>query len=145
MKFFQSVFVLLLLVALTSGCKKDDASTNSSGSTYTNKINIGTGVDYAKFLIVGETSTFTRIGSYATIYWRLESANDMGGSDVNIKIEKLTGTNYVTDTLATFPSTQNYGHIMISNISLQHTGSFKMTGILVNGNVAVASTNFTVQ
>ena len=96
-------------------------------------------------MIVGETSTFTRLGSYATIYWRLESANDMGGSAVNIKIEKLSGTNYVTDTVASFPSTQSYGHIMISNISLQHTGSFKMTGILVNGNIAVASTNFTVQ
>ena len=145
MKIILSVFVILLLVIITSGCKKDDTSTNSNSTTYSNKLNIGTSVDYSKFLIVGETSAFTRSGLSANIYWRLESANDMGGSSVNIKIEKLSGANYIPDTVANYTNPQNYGHIMISNIALQHTGSFKMTGILVNGNVTIASTNFTVQ
>jgi hypothetical protein len=143
MKIFYSVFVLLFLIIIISGCKKDSSPTTTS--EFSNKLNIGTSVDYSKFLIIGETATFTRTGLYANIFWRLESASDMGGSAVNIKIEKISGTTYTTDTVANYPSPQSYGHIMISNISLQHTGSFRMTGILVNGNVAVASTNFTVQ
>ena len=144
MKVIKSVFVLFLLVVIISGCKKNDSTTNPT-SEFSNKLQIGTGADYAHFAIAGETAAFTRSGLYANIYWRLESANDMGGSNVNMKVEKLVGSSYIADTVFAFTAAQSYGHIMMSSIALQHTGSFKMTGILVTGNVSVATTNFTVQ
>ena len=122
------------------GCNKNPSDSNSG---YSNKLTLGTGMN--GFNLVNEGTTFTRIGANATIYFRLESAADMAGSNVTINVEKnLSGTlsNY---TSFTFTNPQSYGHIFLSNFSIPDAGSFRATGILATGSVSVASKDFTVQ
>ena len=134
--------VLLLLLSF-SGCKKDDASTNAD--QYTDKLTVGLGLNSANlFQLVGEGSTFTYT-SNLMIYWRLESKDDMGGSSVTIKIEKLTSGTYTTVQSIPYPNPQSYGHIMLSSFPVTTTGSYRATGILTTGTKTVATCTFTVQ
>ncbi len=135
-----SVFIIISMVFI-SGCDKESNST-SNGDQFSNKLTLGTGMN--GFTINGETTTFSRIGGSAIIYWRLESAADMGGSAVRIEISKQSASGWISDNSITFPSTQNYGHIMLSSFSLTNTGNYRATGVLVTGNVTVASKDFTV-
>jgi hypothetical protein len=140
-----SMFVLFLFLMITSGCNKDNSNPSSGNDQFSKKLTLGTGADYSKFLITGESSSFNRMGGFVQIYWRLESSADMGGSAVNILIEKQSRSSYVNDTTFTYSNPQNSGHIMISNFSFTKMGNFRATGILVNGNIIVASKEFTVQ
>lgn len=141
MKYFVvGIFVCLFL--FTSGCKKDES--NPVEDEFSNNLIIGTGVDYSKFAISGEGTSFTKIGPSLTLYWRLESKNDMQGSAVKIKIEKQNAGVYAAYTEFSYNAAQDYGHIMISSFSLTESGSYKATGILVNGTVNVASKEFTI-
>jgi hypothetical protein len=134
--------VLLLLMSL-SGCKKDDASTNAD--QFTDKLTVGLGLNSTNlFQLVGEGSTFTYTPNLA-IYWRLESKDDMAGSTVTIKIEKLTNGTYATVQSIPYPNPQSYGHIMLSTFPITATGSYRATGILATGNKTVATCTFTVQ
>lgn len=139
-----SLSVLLVLALLGTGCKKDDESTNA-GDTYTNKLTLGTGANYQTFSLTGETTTFTRVGGTISIFWRLESAADMGGSGISIKVEK--NTSGTLSAFATYPysNPQNYGHIVLSSFSMTAAGSYRATGILTANNTSVASVDFTVQ
>jgi hypothetical protein len=141
--FFISIIALLIIIV--SGCKKDSSDPTSGNNQYSNKLTLGTGVDYSKFLITGEGVSFYKAGGSVQIFWRLESANDMAGSNVNIKIEKQSGGTFISDTTITYPNPQSYGHIMISSFTFSKTGNFRATGILINGNTSVASKEFSVQ
>lgn len=144
MKTFLLTIISLFLI-ISSGCKKESSNPSSGNDQYSNKLTLGTGADYSKFLITGESSSFNRVGGSAQIYWRLESTADMGGSAVNIKIEKQSGSSYVNDTTFTYSNPQSSGHIMISNFSFAQAGNFRATGILAEGSVTIASQNFSVQ
>ena len=122
-----------------SGC---DESSNSTSDQFSNKLTLGTGMN--GFTINGETTRFSLIGGRVTIYWRLESAADMGGSAVRIDINRQSVSGWTVDNSFTFPSTQNYGHIMLSSFFLTSAGNYRATGVLVTGNVTVASKDFTV-
>ena len=135
-------FIILMAVILVIGCKKSSNPT-SSGDQYSNTLTLGTGM--SGFTITGETTNFYRLGGQAIIYWRLESSADMAGSSVRIAIAKQGTNGFVSDTSFTFASTQSYGHIMLSSFALSEIGSFRATGILVTGNVTVATMNFTIQ
>ena len=135
-------FIMLMAVILIIGCKKS-SNPASSSDQYSNTLTLGTGM--SGFTITGETTNFYRVGGRATIYWRLESSADMAGSSVRIAIAKQGTNGFVSDTSFTFASTQSYGHIMLSSFALTATGSFRATGILVTGNVTVATKNFTIQ
>lgn len=132
--------LLLSLFLYSSDCKKDESPTSSD---YVNKLTLGTGA--SGFTLNGEATSFTLFGSSVTLYFRLESKDDMAGSDVQIKIEKSTASGYTFQQTFTFTATQNYGHIMLSGFS--HTfgkGEFRASGILANGNKFVASINYSV-
>lgn len=135
--------LLLLLLSLflySSDCKKDESP---SSSEFSNKLALGTGMN--GFNLNGEATSFTMIGSSITLYFRLESKDDMAGSNVQIKIEKSTTSGYSHQQTFTFEATQSYGHIMLSGFS--HTfgkGEFRASGILANGNKFVASINYNV-
>ncbi|MBU2446013.1 MAG: hypothetical protein KJ666_10670 [Bacteroidetes bacterium] len=138
----RKIFVLLLISVFlsSSDCKKDESPT---GSEFQNKLTLGTGM--TGFVLVGESTSFTMIGSSLNLYFRLEAKDDMAGSNVQIKIEKSTTSGYSHQQTFTFEATQSYGHIMLS--SFGHTfgkGEFKASGILVNGNKFVASINYIV-
>jgi hypothetical protein len=135
---------LLLTVVLTlqlSGCKSEDSST--SADSFGDNLTLGTGMNSSNFSLVGEGTTFK--GVNVNIYWRLESKDDMAGSFVNIKIEKLVSGVYTTFQTNSYPSTQSYGHIMLGSFALPQTGVFRATGILLATNKSVATRDFTLQ
>ena len=122
-------------------------SPTKSDTGFSNKLTLGTGLNSANpFNLTGEATSFAGGALLPlTLYWRLESSNDMAGSAVTIDIKKLSNTTYLSYKSQTYSSTQNYGHIMVSSISIDSAGSFRATGILVTGNKTVSSVDFTVQ
>jgi len=137
-----ALLMTVLLMLQLSGCAKEDSSTSPDSSA--DNLTLGTGINPSNlFELVGEGTTFK--GVNVDIYWRLESKDDMTGSAVKIKIEKLVSGVYSIFQTNSYSSTQNNGHIMISSFSLPQTGSFRATGILVATNKSIASRDFTVQ
>jgi hypothetical protein len=122
------------------GCNKNPSDSNSE---FSNKLTLGTGMN--GFNLVNEGTTFTRTGANAMIYFRLESAADMAGSNVTIKVEKNSSGTWSNYLSFPFTSIQSYGHIFLSGFSLSDAGSFRATGILATGSVTIASKDFTVQ
>jgi hypothetical protein len=141
MKLTQTLLFALTLVIVLAGCKKDDPT--SSSDQYTNKLTLGMGM--SGFTITTEATVFYAVAGRATVYWRLESAADMAGSSVTMKIERQAAGVFVTDTSITYTNPQSYGHIMLSSFTLPRTGSFRATGLLATGTVTVASQTFTIQ
>jgi len=135
------VFYLILCIGFFSiGCNKNSTDANSG---FSNKLTLGTGMN--GFSIVNEGTSFTRIGGNVTIYFRLESAADMAGSSVTIKIEKQSSGTWSSYNSFTFTNPQSYGHIVLSSFSMPDAGSFRADGILATGSVSVASKDFMVQ
>ena len=130
----KKIFILLLLALAVVSCSKKSDST----SEFSNNIRLGTGFTSNYMDLVGVGTSFPVESS---IYFRLESADDMGGSAVRIKIDKQDGTPYASNDYA---NPQSYGHILLSTFSIPTAGSYKATGILVTGLKTVASINFTV-
>lgn len=135
----QIALCIILIPLVVLGCKKDDA-TSTQADQFTNKLTVGTGI--SGFSLINESTTFYRVISSATVYWRLESAVDMAGSAVTIKIDRPSGSNYQT---LNFSNPQSYGHIMLSSMAIPDTGSFRATGILTATNSTVASIDFVVR
>jgi len=130
-------FLLLITLAVVSCSKKSDSP---SASAYSNKLALGTGLNPSNpFELTGVGTTFL---VSSVIYFRLESADDMGGSKIRIQIDKQDGTPY--STVPDYDNPQSYGHIFLSGFSLPDKGSYKATGILVTGLKTVASVNFTL-
>jgi hypothetical protein len=122
-------------------------SPTKSDNAFSNKLTLGTGLSSANpFNLTGVGISFPGGALLPlTLYWRLESSDDMAGSNVTIEIKKLSNATYSSYKSQTYPSAQNYGHIMVSSISIDSAGSFRATGILVTGNKTVSSIDFTVQ
>jgi len=119
-------------------------SPTSSTSGFSNKLTLGTGQSSANlFNLTGAGTSFT--GAPLTLYWRLESSDDMAGSQVTIDIKKLSGGTFISHQSQTYPNAQSYGHIMVSAINIDSAGSFRATGILVTGNKTISTVDFTVQ
>ena len=141
-KYIQFIFTILLLTILFIGCNKDDATTNSN--QFTDNLTLGSGLNTSNpFQLTGKSTTFS--GSSVIIYWRLESKDDMAGSAVSIKIEKLVNGSYTTAQSFPYTNPQSYGHIMLSTFVWTQTGSFRATGILTATSKTVATREFTVQ
>jgi len=126
-------------------CKKDDDPASSNTDQFTNKLTLGTGMNPSNFTLIGETTTFVRTGGTVPIYYRLESAADLGGSAVSIKIEKQSGSTYTTVVTYPYTNPQAYGHIIMAAFALGDAGSYRATGLLTVAGTTIASVNFTVQ
>jgi hypothetical protein len=125
--------VLFLAVVSGIGCDK-----NPAGNDFSNELTLGTG--QSGFDLTGVSTSFTR---NSIVFWRLESADDMAGSQVIIKIDTITGANVGS---STFNNPQSYGHIMVSQVTVPgNPGSYRATGILATGNKTVAGIDFTVE
>jgi hypothetical protein len=127
-------FLLLITLAVISCSKKSDSTSNE----FSNKLTLGTGFTSNYMDLVGVGTSFT---ASTAIYFRLESAVDIGGSNVRIKIDKQDGTAFNS---FDYVNPQSYGHILLSSFVINTPGSYKATGILVTGLKTVASINFTV-
>jgi hypothetical protein len=138
MKKYTLLFLFGFLMLALAGC--NDKSTTSS-SDFKNSLVLGKNM--SGFTIIGETTSFS---DSTSIFWRLESKEDMEGSAVEIQISKSVSGGYQTVNTFSFPNPQSYGHIMLS--SYNHTfgkGSFRATGKLVTGNKTVAIKDYTIQ
>jgi len=138
----KKLALFMLMVFFTAaGCNKSSISsltlgTGTIGFTIAGRTGKG-------FTITGETTSFT--GSPVTIFWRLESREDMKGSTVDIVIEEKTNNGYVTRNTFNYPALQSYGHIMVSSFNHDFgKGSFRATGKLTDNNKTVASKVYTV-
>lgn len=132
------VFISLCLLSIGIVCEK-----NPSSNEFKNDLTVGTGT--SGFQLTGTSATFTLVGGSVQIFWRLESAADMAGSDVMLSIEKNSAGTWVSYNSQMFPHLQDYGHIMVSSITITEPGSYRATGTLVTGNMTVASVDFSVQ
>lgn len=129
-------FLLLITLAIVSCSKKSDST---SSTVFTNNLTLGTGLNPSNlFELTGVNTSFT---ASTTIYFRLESADDMAGSAVRLKMDQQDGTPIFSQD---YPNPQSYGHIFLSNFTITRAGSYTATGILVNGLKTVATINFTV-
>lgn len=125
----------LVIIVLAGACEKTSDSTDE----FSNSLALGTGMNASNFTLVGEGTVFQH---GTTIYFRLESKDDMAGSDVRIAINPVGTSNYEN---RDYPSLQDYGHITISSFSVANPGNYTATGILLTGNKTIASVNFTIQ
>jgi len=136
---------ILLCAILTTtfffGCKKDEA-TSPSQDQFADKLTLGAGM--SGFTIVGESATFARLSGSAMVFWRLESAADMGGSSVKIRIDKQGTGGYAPFDSVTYQNPQSYGHIMLSSFTMSSAGSFRASGVLLSNGKSVASKDFSV-
>jgi hypothetical protein len=131
----KKVLFVLLGIVILSGCSKKSTTDNP----YSNSLQLGTGISSTNsFNLTGIGTSF-----YASslIYFRLESADDQGGSSIKLQINKQDGTSYNS---FTYPSVQSYGHIFLSSFSISDPGTYTAIGIIVTGNKTVASQSFTI-
>jgi hypothetical protein len=131
----KAIGLLLVIILINSGCTKSDSSTDE----FSNSLKLGTGMNAGNFTLNGEGTVFQR---GTTIYFRLESKDDIAGSTVRIAINEIGTAVYAN---RDYPSAQNYGHISMSSFSVANPGNYTATGTLITGNKSVASINFTVQ
>lgn len=140
MKKLNLLVIITLLCFFMVACKKEESPTSSE---FVNKLTLGTGM--SGFNLIGESTSFTLIGTAINLNFRLESQDDMAGSDVQIRIEKSTISGYSFQQTFTFKAAQNYGHIMLSSFSHSFgKGDYKATGVLVTGNKTISSINYTI-
>jgi len=106
------------LVLASAGC-------GSSNSNFQDSLTFGTGLGGTGFDLLNPGTTFSVAATTGTIYFKLESAADMGGRAVRIYINGgLYGTH-------DYPSLQSYGHMLLSAFRITDTGSFDVKGYLV--------------
>jgi hypothetical protein len=133
----KKIFFLLLITLAVVSCSKKSDSTSST--VFTNQLTLGTGLNPGNlFELTGVGTSFT---PSTAIYFRLESAVDMAGSAVRLKIDQQDGTPIFS---RDYSNPSSYGNIFLSNFTITRTGSYTATGILVTGLKTVASINFTV-
>jgi hypothetical protein len=136
-----ALIVASLTVASLFLCSPTKSGSNSE---FSNRLTLGTGQNTANpFNLTGVGISFA--GAPLTLYWRLESSDDMAGSSVIIDIKKAVNSVYSSYKSQTYPSSQSYGHIMVSAITIDSTGYYRATGILATGNKTISTVDFTVQ
>ena len=143
MRFSQcSVVLAVALACMCPACSDDDTPTKTTG--YTNKLTLGSGTNAASTALTGEDTTFVEHGGVAAIYWRLESITDFDGNPVSIRIEKQSFSGYTLVGTYSSQTRLNYGHAVISSISVEGLGRFRATGFLPATETDVASCVFSI-
>lgn len=95
----------------------------SGGDQYTNRLTFGTAIGQGgdMFTLVNEGTTFTT----PDIWYKLESAEDMGGRTVRLYINEGT---YATKD---YPAAQDYGHYQLSSFRITDPGTYTVKAFLV--------------
>jgi len=146
MRFLKTVIIVITALVI-GGCSASVDSGDSTTGGYSNKLTFGTGWNTSNFTLTGEGTTFNLTGGSATLYYRLESANDLAGNAVSIKVEKQTTGGYTTVGTYSYTNPQNYGHIIMSSISITGAGTYRMTGQMgtVSAATTIATTSIVLQ
>jgi hypothetical protein len=75
--------------------------------------------------LVEEGTSFSLARTGGTVWFRLESASDMGGRAVRLYVN---GGTYATDD---FANPQSYGHLLLSSFRITDLGAFAVKAYLV--------------
>jgi len=113
----RALFLGLLSFCLVLGCG------GGSSSSYKNSLNFGTGLAGNGFDLAGENSTFSVAAVAGSLYFRLESADDMAGRAVRLYFDSVTNKD--------FPNPQQYGHILLSSFTITNPGTYTVKAYLV--------------
>ena len=116
-------FASLLLLFSSAGC--------GSGSSFQDSLRFGTAIGANGVELVGESSAFsiTALGTTGQIYFRLESAQDMGGRAARLYINYAAGDAPYWQ--KDYPNPQSYGHILLSSFRVTDVGSYTVHAYLV--------------
>lgn len=127
---FANFLLITSLFFVTNGCSKTDDIDN-----WKNELSFGTGMN--GFDLTGESDRLP----HGTIYFRLETMDDMAGSAVRIII-----TNSVTQEqhIYNYDALQSYGHLYLGPVALPETGNFTAEGKLTEKNISIATVQLTL-
>lgn len=127
---FANLSLIITLFFITAGCGKTD-----DADKWNNALSFGTGMN--GFDLTGESDRLP----HSTIYFRLETMDDMAGSPVRIII-----TNIVTQEqhIYNYDALQSYGHLYLGPVALPETGNFTAEGKLTEKNISIATVQLTL-
>jgi hypothetical protein len=118
-----SLFFFSLCLLAIGGCG------SNNNSDFKDSLTFGTGLGGNGFDLVSEGTSFTLspgpTGTQGTVWFKLGSAADIGNRAVRLYI---SGGTYATKD---YPSTQDYGHYLLSSFRITDTGTFPVKGYLV--------------
>jgi len=130
MKYFKLVVFAGFLLIIFAACKKKETS------DFTNKLTIGTSINYNNFTLGGEGTSFSV--TPGNVAYRLESAEDFNGNAIKFVILK--------DGIASPPNiiSNNTGHIFMTTFNYGQRGSYSVSAYIVkaSGDQVVASGTF---
>ncbi|MDP2983836.1 MAG: hypothetical protein Q8O92_10965 [Candidatus Latescibacter sp.] len=137
-----AVFIFCIILFLISACSSDKTT---SSIIYTDSLVLGIGI--SGWNIVGESSTFINnpAESGITIYYRIESKDDLKGSNLEFDIYRNTSSGFELIHIIPIINTYYTAHILVG--SFIHTwgaGSFKASIRLINTNQVIGVKEFTV-
>jgi hypothetical protein len=105
--------------------------TGTGTNVATDSLHFGTAIGANGVELVGESSAFsiTALGTTGQIYFRLESAQDMGGRAARLYINYAAGDAPYWQ--KDYPNPQSYGHILLSSFRVTDVGSYTVHAYLV--------------
>ncbi len=125
----KNILFVLTLLLLTAGCDKEETT------TWKNALSFGTGTN--GFNLTGEALTLP----HGTLYFRLETQDDMSGSPVRIVVRNVvTQQEFVYN----YEALQSYGHLYVGPMALPETGNFTAEGILTEPYTSIATVQLTI-
>ncbi len=139
-KIFLLCAVAVLSAVLVSCSKKSSDDGTTPG--FTDNLKLGTGMNAADFTLTGEGTSFSV--NPGIIYFRLESKDDMAGSNVTIQLYADSSGVFVPRSTFNYTNPQSNGHIFMASFTVKSTGSYRATGILETGSKTIASVDFSV-
>lgn|SRR5512145_1396010 len=122
MTFVRSLIPCLVsfLLVGVSGCTDKDTS------EFKDQLTFGSALGPTGFDLINEGTSFSLASTDGgTLWFKLESAQDMGGRAVRLYVNNGT---YATKD---YTNPQSYGHMLLSSFRITDTGSFSVKGLLV--------------
>lgn len=122
----------VVLAAASGACS---SSTDADGD-FADGLTIGTGMSGFNLIGEGSTSSLSATGG-GTLYFRLESASDIGTRFVRLYIYGSGGAPYGQKDVV---PPQSYGHILLSSFRITDAGSYEVRGYLVDTSSGITET-----
>ena len=121
------------------------SSDNTTSAVYTDSLILGTG--NVGWTITGETTTFINNPNTVgiTIYYRVETENDMKGSNINLEIEKNSETGFEQVHIVYLTNPSKSGHVVVgSYLHVLGVGTYRAKARLLATNQVVAMKDYVV-
>ncbi|MFA6473177.1 MAG: hypothetical protein WCU00_14190 [Candidatus Latescibacterota bacterium] len=120
-------------------------SDNTTSAVYTDSVTFGTG--NVGWNITGETTSFINNPNIngVTIYYRVETEDDMKGSNINLEIEKNSETGFDQVHIVYLTNPSKSGHVVVgSYLHMLGEGTYRANARLLATNQVVATKDYVV-